>query len=237
MAGSGIDALAILIPALNEAGTITEVVAGARGHGHVFVIDNGSIDGTAEAARAAGAEVVRLEQPGYDAALNAGFARADELGLDYALTMDADGQHDAADITRFMDALEQGNAVVYGVRSGPKRLAEHLFALVTHLGWGIRDPLCGMKAYQMQLYRQRGHFDACSSIGTELLLFATRSGMPVMGIDISVSARTDQPRFGNPIRANLMLLGAMLRALLASRSIRSPDKRSASGESESTKTN
>jgi len=228
---------AVLIPALNEVGTIADVIAGARAHARVIVIDNGSTDGTAAAARGAGAEVLRLQQPGYDSALNAGFARAAELELDYALTMDADGQHDASDIPRFRAALEHDSPVVYGVRGGPKRLAEHLFALVTRLGWGIHDPLCGMKAYQMHLYRQRGHFDSCRSIGSELLLFAARSGMPVVGIPISISERTDRPRFGNAIRANLTLLGAMLRALSASRPTRSPDKRSASGGSDSKTTN
>lgn len=235
MAGSGLDSLAILVPALNEAATINSVVSAAGKYGRVIVIDNGSTDGTADVARDAGAEIVRLERPGYDAALNAGFARADELGLDYVLTMDADGQHDASDIPRFLDALERGNIAVHGIRHGSRRLAERLFAWITRRAWSIGDPLCGMKAYQMTLYRQRGHFDSCQSVGTELLLFAARSGMPVEGVEIRVGRRADRPRFGNALRANLTLLNAIWRALSASKPGRSRDSRRVSEKSNSTR--
>lgn len=234
MNSPGLARLAILIPALNEAQTIGDVVRGASQYGRVLVIDNGSSDGTADQARKAGAEVLRLPRPGYDAALNAGFARANELEAEFALTMDADGQHSANDIPRFVQALEQGNAAVYGIRGGHTRLSERLFKAIAGRRWGVRDPLCGMKAYRMELYRRRGHFDACRSIGTELVLFAARAGLPVAGIPIHINARADQPRFGNAIRANLTLLGSMRRVIFATSPKSGPAKPIASGNSDST---
>jgi len=205
--------LAILIPALNEVRTIAEVVGQARAHGRVLVIDNGSTDGTAEAASAAGAETVRLERPGYDAALNAGFARADETGIDYVLTMDADGQHDPDDIPMFLGRLKTGAAVVCGSRSGKMRLSERVCGFAAQLMWGVPDPFCGMKGYKTEIYRQRGHFDSCQSIGSELLLYAARKGLSVHVVSIEVRNRAGDPRFGRGVAANLRIFGAFVRAI------------------------
>jgi glycosyltransferase involved in cell wall biosynthesis len=68
--------VAVLIPALNEAQAIGRVIDELRGTaaGRVLVVDNGSTDGTAEAARAAGAEVVAEPRRGYGSACLRGIA-------------------------------------------------------------------------------------------------------------------------------------------------------------------
>lgn len=95
-----------LIPAHDEAPRIAAVVRGAAAHLPVLVVDDGSSDDTARVARAAGADV--LEQrpnAGKGAALRAGFRRALEAGFDGVLTLDGDGQHDAAEIPLFLAAF------------------------------------------------------------------------------------------------------------------------------------
>jgi len=107
-----------LIPAHDEAARIAAVVAGAAAHLPVLVVDDGSTDGTAEVAAAARADVVR-QQPnqGKGAALRAGFARALASGCAAVVTLDADGQHDPAEIPRFLDAWRAGHpALVIGRR-------------------------------------------------------------------------------------------------------------------------
>ena len=103
---SGPPRVLALIPAHDEAPRIAAVVRGAAAHLPVLVVDDGSSDGTAHAAREAGAEV--LEQrpnAGKGAALRAGFRHALEAGYDGALTLDGDGQHDPADIPAFLAAF------------------------------------------------------------------------------------------------------------------------------------
>ena len=147
--------IAIVIPALNEAQSVAAVVANATAFGTAIVVDDGSNDGTAAVAAAAGADVVRHERNrGYDAALNSGFARAAELDCDVAITMDADGQHNPSLLEQFIAAIGRGSDVVIGVRDRRQRLAEHVFALVARRLWGIHDPLCGMKAYRLKVYRE-----------------------------------------------------------------------------------
>jgi glycosyltransferase involved in cell wall biosynthesis len=202
--------VAIVIPAFNEAGTIGRVVEQASGFGRPIVVDDGSSDGTAEAARAAGADVV--EQPrngGYDAALNAGFARASAIGCDYVITIDADGQHDPQMLQRFAAMLDQGADVVIGTRPRRARIAESLFAAMTLLRWGIRDPLCGLKGYRLDVYRELGHFDCSGSIGTELSLFAVRAGKTIVQHPVPVFPRQGQTRFGAGLRANWRILKAL----------------------------
>lgn len=94
-----------LIPGYNEAPRIGAVVAAAREHLRVIVVDDGSSDATAGVARAAGAEIIEQRpNQGKGAALRAGFRRALDEGADAILTLDADGQHDPAEIPRFLAA-------------------------------------------------------------------------------------------------------------------------------------
>ena len=94
-----------LIPGYNEERRIGEVVRGAAAHLPVLVVDDGSGDDTAAQARAAGATVIEQRpNQGKGAALRAGFRRALADGADAVLTLDADGQHDPAQIPAFLSA-------------------------------------------------------------------------------------------------------------------------------------
>ena len=165
--------IAILIPALNESKTIFSVVQKVQKFGIPFVIDDGSTDNTHNLAKKAGANLIKHEKNlGYDQSLNSGFNIASMQGFKYIITFDADDQHDPKMITNFLNSLKNGNNVVCGMRNRKQRFAENIFSLYTNFRWGIKDPLCGMKGYAINLYRDLGHFDSYKSIGTELLLFA-----------------------------------------------------------------
>jgi glycosyltransferase involved in cell wall biosynthesis len=209
--------IAILIPAYNEAATIGSVVRGAARHGTVLVVDDASTDATYRAARDAGAIVVaHPHSRGYERALETGFAEAERRGFAYVLSFDADGQHDAKPIPRFAKALEAGADLVLGVRPGTQSVADALFARLTRTLWGVRDPLCGMKAYRMALYRERGRFDRGGSIGTELALWAVRQGRRFEQIEVPVHPRRDAPRFARRMRGELRIVRALLRAVSSS---------------------
>jgi glycosyltransferase involved in cell wall biosynthesis len=94
-----------LIPGYNEGPRIADVVRGAVARLPVVVVDDGSSDDTATQARAAGAAVIEQRpNQGKGAALRAGFRRALADGADAVLTLDADGQHDSAEIPTFLSA-------------------------------------------------------------------------------------------------------------------------------------
>lgn len=205
--------LAIVIPAYNEAETIFDVVKGVANCGHVIVVDDASQDDTAQLAADAGADVVRHpHNKGYDQALDTGIQRAAELDATFVLTFDADGQHEPQTVAKYLDLLRSGNDLVLGVRQHKQRLAEHVFAFVTNLLYGIKDPLCGMKGYALSLYRKLGHFDSYGSINTELALFGVRAKVPFCQIPITIRERQDAPRFAAGWRANRKIFGAMIKA-------------------------
>jgi glycosyltransferase involved in cell wall biosynthesis len=117
--------LAVVIPALNEAASIGRVVAGIpREIPHVtdvevIVVDDGSTDGTALVARAAGADRIERHRRrrGLVAAFRTGIDAALADGADLVVHLDGDGQHDPAYIPRLVAPVLLGDAdVVVGVR-------------------------------------------------------------------------------------------------------------------------
>ncbi len=203
--------IAIVVPAYNEGRTISKVVNDLGRYGLVIVVDDCSTDDTRVKAEAAGAIVLTHDaNKGYDGALNTGFEKAASLNCSYIITFDADGQHDPLLIGEYLSYLQASHVMVAGVRPCCARVAEKIFSMVSTILWGLKDPLCGMKGYNLSAYLEQGFFDSYGSIGTELALFIAKRKYPFKQIEISIKNREGQPRFGNLIRANLKIFRAMI---------------------------
>ena len=117
--------IAIVIPALNEAPSISGVVRGLRAQETVplldiIVVDNGSADGTGERARRAGATVVREERRGYGFACRAGVLAAE--AAEVIVLLDGDAADDPQDLPRVLGPLLEDEAdLVVGSRARGKR--------------------------------------------------------------------------------------------------------------------
>ena len=202
--------LAIIIPAYDEALTIEAVVKSASIYGKIIVVDDSSADKTASIAAAAGALVVsHTDNRGYDCALNSGFEKASELGFSYVITFDADGQHNAEFLQEYIKCFEQDYDLVLGIRPVTARWAEYCFALYTRNRYGVRDPMCGMKGYNLKTFNRYGCFDSYKSIGTELMLYSLKSNDKMIEIKVPISKRIDKPRFGATFQANIKIIRAL----------------------------
>jgi len=153
------DSLLVIVPALNEEGAIAGVIADIHQHVPgvpVLVIDDHSTDSTIVVAKKAGAEVLALPHHlGLGGCVQAGYKLAYELGFQYVIRVDGDGQHDAADIPRVYETLKtSGYEMVIGSRfagrngstTGPVRsLGIRFFRLVLRpvLGQTVHDPTSG----------------------------------------------------------------------------------------------
>ncbi len=154
-----------VVPAYNESATIAGVVDSLREHVpsfDVLVVDDGSTDGTGELARDAGARVVRHPfNLGIGGAVQSGFAFALENGYDRVVQVDADGQHDAREVYRLLEAhaAHPGVDMVCGSRflsadhryPAPvsRRTGIHLFAFLLSriVGQRVSDPTSGFRLY------------------------------------------------------------------------------------------
>jgi glycosyltransferase involved in cell wall biosynthesis len=205
--------LAIIIPAFNEEQTIAGVVRDVSSYGVPIVVNDASKDRTVELAEAAGAVVVMHNQNyGYDEALNSGFKKADELGCKYAITFDGDGQHEPSIINKYKEHLLKYDLVL-GYRPQKARISEVIIGIYFLMRLGIRDILCGMKGYNLQLYRRNGRFDHIKSIGSELAFISVKSKCSFIQIPVPVHMRKDNPRFGNIIKSNTRIIKALFRVI------------------------
>jgi len=173
-----LERIAVVIPALNEALRIREVVEGALRHcPNVILIDDGSDDGTAEAIADLPVTVLRhATRMGKGAGLRDGFAEALRLGLDAAISMDGDGQHSADDIPRLLAA---GNRypgwLVIGARLRKRanqpthrRLANQFgdWGIAWGTGYQVADSQSGQRLYPADVCRL-----GCSGIPGEDFVF------------------------------------------------------------------
>jgi glycosyltransferase involved in cell wall biosynthesis len=154
-----------VIPVYNHGEAVGAVAANVRAHGlRCILVDDGSSADCAAVldalAQAADVTLVRLAlNQGKGGAMMAGLRAAADAGYSHALQIDADGQHDARDIPRFLaSAAAEPDAVICGTpvydESVPKvrliaRYATHIWVWINSLSLEIRDSMCGFRVYPL----------------------------------------------------------------------------------------
>ena len=207
---------AVVVPALNEAKTITNVVLALLAYDIVvLVVDDGSTDNTAQLASSAGAFVVsHKENKGYEQALDTGIETAISQGFDIAVTFDADGQLDPRDLQRYIDSMKSCNVdLVVGIRDYRNRYSEYLFSLYGRLRFGLVDPLCGMKLYRLDIVKEHLPFDKLQLIGMEMAFHMIDSGCQYSQLPIHIKRRKGISRYGSSIRGEISIITALLKAI------------------------
>jgi len=184
--------IAIVIPALDEALAIREVVTDALALGHaIYVVDDGSRDGTAAAIADLGITVVRHERNlGKGQSLKDGFAAALADGATAVVTLDGDGQHAAADVPRLVAAHVRSPAALVlcarTLRNGPRPALRHFanafadFWVSWACGVRVLDSQCGQRLYPRALIESVALPARAASISTSL----SKVKPPLAGVPI-----------------------------------------------------
>jgi polyprenyl-phospho-N-acetylgalactosaminyl synthase len=194
--------LCALIPTYDNAETLESVVRAVREHvPDVIVVDDGSgADGRAAAAslecRGLADVVLRARNGGKGAAVKSGLVRAHARGFTHAVQIDADGQHRASDIPRFVEASRnEPTALVLGQpvfdRSAPRarRIARSVsvfWCAVEVLSRRIGDPLCGFRVYPVRAALEAGARGDAMDFDPEIAVRLARRGVPIAHVRTSV---------------------------------------------------
>ena len=184
-----------VIPAYNEAQTIGDVIERTKGRVHeIIVVDDGCADRTAEIAAAHGATVVRhIINRGLGAAIGTGLAAALKRGGEAILTLDADGQHDPAEIPSFIAAIEGGADMVIGSRlltrvgmPWHRQLANVVGNIVTYVLFGawVTDSQSGFRAFTREAAKRIDIRTNRMEVSSELIAESKRNNLKLVEVPI-----------------------------------------------------
>ncbi|HEV8500948.1 MAG TPA: glycosyltransferase family 2 protein [Casimicrobiaceae bacterium] len=215
----------LLVPAYNEARTIAEVIRSTLPYAaRVVVIDDGSTDGTPDALAGLPVEIVRhARNLGKSASLIDGFAYALALGARNIATMDADGQHRAADIPRLVRAAERyPHSIILGSRlrnrhhaPRQRRIANRLadFGVSWATGRRIVDSQSGQRLYPATLFDVLDVHRLATdgfTLESEILIDAAAAGFDTVSVPIdTIYDPAARPSYFRPI-GHTAAIAAML---------------------------
>jgi hypothetical protein len=224
-------AVAVVIPAYNEAPHIADVLAGLPREVlglpiRSIVVDDGSSDATSEYARATGAATVRLPMNrGGGAAVRTGYRLAISTGASVVVTMDADGQHQPDDLASLIGPILAGEAdVVSGSRvlgaADPNHLARELgvkifaWLLSVLTASRVTDPSCGYRAVRTDALRKLELYQDQFYVA-EFLLEASKRKLSMREVPVTIRSRiSGTSKKGPHFRYGLGFANALLRAWL-----------------------
>jgi glycosyltransferase involved in cell wall biosynthesis len=205
--------VSVVIPCLNEAETISECIRRAQAaldnhgiSGEVVVADNGSEDGSAGLARAAGARVVSEPRRGYGSAYLAGFAAAQG---DFIVMADADLTYDFDDIPRFVSELEAGADLVMGDRMDnihPGAMPWlHRYVGNPILTWvlnmlfrtGVSDAHCGMRAVRREVLPRLDLRTTGMEFASEMVIRAAKAELDIRQFPIEYHPRRGESKLSS----------------------------------------
>jgi glycosyltransferase involved in cell wall biosynthesis len=185
----------VVIPARNEATTIGTLLRDLRaaGYEHVLVVDDLSDDGTGDIARAAGAKVLRpVLGMGAWGGMQTGIRYGWREGFGCVVTMDADGQHEVAELPTLMRERENAEVVIGAFpqrASRARRIAWGWFGALT--GLGLTDLTSGFRCYSGAALGVLSSNEATlleyQDVGTLLLL--RRAGMCMVEVPVLMNQR------------------------------------------------
>jgi glycosyltransferase involved in cell wall biosynthesis len=221
-----LDRVLVIMPAWNEQETVADVIAEVRRETpdvDVLVVDDGSSDGTVVASRTAGAMVLELPvHLGVGGAMRAGYHFAARRGYQAAVQLDADGQHDPADVPVLLEALRSADIVIgarfagrgeYEVR-GPRRWAMRMLAwtMSRMTGEELTDVTSGFRAVGPSALATFSRIYPVEYLGdtVESLAIGARSGLRITQVPVEMHERSGGKPSQSPVTASLYLLRALV---------------------------
>ncbi|MFC2162284.1 glycosyltransferase family 2 protein [Candidatus Altiarchaeota archaeon] len=186
----------IMIPAYNESSTIGRVLDDLANQPYtLLVVDDGSVDETTRKAREKGVRVVRHAiNMGLGAAIATGLEVARREGFQVAITFDADGQHNPADIAKLLTELDSYDLVI-GSRSickkrmpFVKKVGNFMLNMMTLVFFGVRctDSQSGLRAFNRKAIESIRVVSNRYEVSSEILYEARKKGLRIGEVPVEV---------------------------------------------------
>lgn len=221
----------IVMPAFNEEAVVGDVVREvltAMPEAGCLVVDDGSRDGTAAAAAAAGATVAQLPfNLGVGGAMRFGFKHALRHGFRVVVQIDSDGQHNPADVPKLLAELERADMVLgarfagegdYRVR-GPRAWAMRILALALSrtAGTQLTDTTSGYRASGPRAVELFARTYPAEYLGDtiESLVIAARAGLVVRQVPVAMRERAGGIPSHTPVKSAIYLGRAVIALVFA----------------------
>lgn len=197
----------VLIPTYNNAATLSKVISDvARYTSNIIVVNDGSTDATASIL--SGLSVTRVvsyeKNRGKGYALRTGFQEALQLGFDYAITIDSDGQHYADDLPVFLDQLlANTNAIMIGARNmeqssvpGKSSFGNKFsnFWFWVETGRKMKDTQSGFRLYPIKSMRRMSFITRKYEFEIEVLVRSSWAGIDIIQVPVKVFYPTKEER-------------------------------------------
>ena len=220
------ESITAVIPAYNEEITIDAIVRMAMLHAReVIVVDDGSKDRTGELAALAGATVIRIPRnSGKGHALGIGLSTAAMNGCSIVVCLDADGQHDPADIPRVAQPIIDGKAdMVIGSRylnqnskhqiPMYRRIGQNILTTATNFRNAVRitDSQSGYRAFTKDIVNSFSYSEAGMGIESEMIRNAVNSGARIQEVPILAKYENLRAPTRNPGFHGMAVLKSVIR--------------------------
>lgn len=224
------DKVGVVIPAFNEEATIGNIVSQLRDLGvkNILVVDDGSVDATADIAEREGAKVIKhVRNLGQGASIRRGLRYFSDKNVEGVVLMDADGQHDPKEIIRFLDFSENKKITVGNRMQNSKNMP--LLRWITNKVMSyiisflckqyIPDTQCGYRFIRKELLSKLYLISSKYELASEMLLETAKIGTKIYSVPITTIYNNEKSQVNN-IKDTLRFLRLNFRFIFKSKKVR-----------------
>jgi len=207
-----------IVPAKNESKSIFKLVKKLKKYSKVLVVNDNSSDDTEPQAKSAGALLIRTKskKSSYQNAIYEGLKYTKLKNYDFAITCDADNQHKMKDIIKVLKECNREINLIHTRRRNISRNVEKIFNFFFNLVWSIKDPLSGLKGYNLRKIKKSFFENNSETLSTSILVWLKKSDFTKMKeIHIYTNKRSGKSNFST-INLTLILVLSFINNLFIS---------------------